>query len=585
MDTTSPKSRDRIRKAVIDEIRSSEASTLVLKSRLNELAPISRFPSEVLAGIFSLLSIRAWNEGEGISAWIHVTHVCRRWRETALNYPPLWTHINFTKLTSVGMAETLFRAKLGPLHLEAHLRKRSANRFEVIGRKLTDHISHTRHLRISGCDPSIVIKWLITPTPDLESLTLSYTGADHVTVPDNLFKCTAPSLTTLQLRDCNIDWKSPLLRGLRILKIHGMSAEAIPELNDWLDTLDEMTQLKELSVQLSTPRAPLADPLTSRTVTLPSLTHFKIFDFAKDCALALAHLVFPALTCLHVLVISHDQEGEDVRLVIPSIVQNACVVHDFEPIRSILIEDEKMYTDILTWTTPGADVQVHGSAISDNMSRSACFLFSARGDEWNSGVNSAIADAVLTLLPMNSVSTLSAQSKLDTSIGLNKGFWLKYASRLPLLEQARLDRTTAGGFWEMLAEDIPLDSDSPQLPMLTKLILCNVELSSKAIRQMRDTLIKRVEQGVPLENLDLSKSPAGKYAVKILSEIVVDVQKRGYEGKEYGRVLQNRDEFDDGRGIRYSDTDEDDSDTDEDEYEDEDDIYRARTMGLIVRIR
>ncbi|KAF8492738.1 hypothetical protein F5888DRAFT_1891575 [Russula emetica] len=499
MDTTSPESRDRLRQATFDDINSSEASTRALKSRYNELAPISRLPCEVLSAIFSFLSVFAWNDGSGLLAWIHVAHVCHRWRETALNHPRFWSHINFTKLTPVGVAEILSRAKMAPLHLKADSTKWDAAHFETFGRQLKAHISHTRHLKFSGYQLSNVVKQLVSPTPTLESLSLS-SALYRVIIPDNLFNCTAPGLTSLELESCNLSWKSPLLKSLRILEIIHLSANARPKLDDWLDALNEMPQLKELSLQSATPRASLADPLISRTVTLPSLTHFHIDAFAKDCALALAHLVLPTLTWLHVNVESHDWEGEDVLPVIPYVIRNVCVLQDSESIRSILIAGEQTCTEVLAWTTPGADVKVCGPYTLDDMSHSACLMFAAHGDEWDYGVDTAIFDAILTLLPMNSVSTLTAQNRTQ----LSKESWLSHASRLPLLEQARLVPTAVRAFKEMLAEDIPLDSDGPQLPMLTKLILLDVKLTVIRSFHLLDMLIERVEQGVPLEYLDLS---------------------------------------------------------------------------------
>ena len=282
-----------------------------------------------------------------------------------------------------------------------------------------------------------------------------------------------------------------------------------------------MSQLNELSLRSATPRAPLADPPISRTVTLPTLTHFYIDASAKDCALALGHLVLPTLTRLHVDVESHDREGEDVLLVIPYVVRNAHVLQDVEPIRSILIGGERKSTKILTWTTPGADVNVHRTNILDDMSRSACFLFAAKGYGWtrNCGAHAAIFDALLTLFPMNSVSTLTA----FYCTRLSREFWLRHASRLPLLEQASLIPHAVTAFMEMLAEDIPLDSDGPLLPMLTKLILISFTFTSIRTLRLRDTLIERVEQGVPLEYLDLRTCVAANRAVQLLAEIVVDV--------------------------------------------------------------
>jgi hypothetical protein len=313
--------------------------------------------------------------------------------------------------------------------------------------------------------------------------------------------------------------------------------------------------------------------------------------------------VLPSLTSLHVHVESRDREGEDVLLVIPYVVRNVSVLQDIEPIRSILIGDKGRDTEVLTWTTPGADVNIDGPAIQDNTSRSACFMFAAQGnDKWHIGVPTAIFDALLTLLLLNSVSTLTAQNHTL----LSKEFWLKHASRLPLLEQARLVPTAAKQFWEMLAEDIPLDSDGPQLPMLTKLILHEVPMNRATWRHLRDILIERVEQGVPLEYLDLRTCIAAKYAITKFAEIVVDVQKpvreesresfsKMFFSNMYGGIRnEDKDEFDDGRGAWYGDSDNDsyedgDSRCDEDgdsrcggdESEDEDEVDSGNhIMGL-----
>ena len=553
-DTTSLEPRGCLRQAIIGEvIDPSEASTRTLKFRHNELAPISRLPCELLATIFSFLSIFARNERSGALAWIYVTLVCRRWRETALNHPRLWSHINLTELTLVGMVEILSRSKMAPLNLEADSYKWDMKHCKAFERQLEAHISHTRHIKISGYHLSNVVKRLVSPTPILESLSLY--EVNYATIPDNLFNCTAPSLTSLKLHKCNITWKSPLLKGLRILEILGLSANARPELDDWLDSLNEMSQLKALSLRYATPRAPLVGLLISRTVTLPSLTYFYINAPAKDCALSLAHLVLPTLSRLHVDVESHDQEGEDVLLMIPYVVRNVCVLQNIEPIRSILIDCKRWCTEVFTWTTPGADVKVGGRTMN-GISRSACFLFSAKGLSWNYGVDAAIIDTLLTLLPTNSVSTLTTRY----GTRLSKEFWINHVPRLPLLEQARLVPTSVWAFWEMLAEDTP--PDGPRLPSLTRLILIDVTLTALRAYHLCNVLIKRVEQGIPLESLDLRTCIAAKLAIQLLAEIVVDMQEplgahpmeeffNWYEGICY----ENEVEFDDRQGPWCCDVD------------------------------
>src|SRR6266702_2393032 len=63
----------------------------------------------------------------------------------------------------------------------------------------------------------------------------------------------------------------------------------------------------------------------------------------------------------------------------------------------------------------------------------------------------------------------------------------------------------------------------PPLPSLTKLDLIDVALSARRTLRLCDAFMNRMEQGVPLEALDLSTCYATSRAVRLLSEIVVDV--------------------------------------------------------------
>jgi hypothetical protein len=399
----SPESCAHLRQAIDNEIDSFKESIRALKSRRNTLAPISRLPPETLATIFTFLSNSAWNERAIRLKWIRVTHVCRRWREAALDHPRLWSHINFTNLTAAGLAEILARAKMTPLHLEAIVGRPWSSQVEAFGKQLEAHISHTRHLSISGSFEAALVR-LLSSAPTLESLSLSHESrASNTVIPSNLFNCTTPNLTSLELDMCNISWKSPLLKGLRNLQIRDISEDARPKLEDWLDALNEMPNLKTLSLQHATPLAPRTSQLISgpsRTITLPFLTHFDIEAFTKDCALALAPLLMPALTWLRVDVDSFNEEGEDVQLVIPHIARNFYVLQDIEPIRSILIAGDQTCTRVRGWTLPHVDVEAGDLHTRGEISRSACLRFSAHGRRWSYGVDSAIFDTLLALLRM-----------------------------------------------------------------------------------------------------------------------------------------------------------------------------------------
>ena len=65
--------------------------------------------------------------------------------------------------------------------------------------------------------------------------------------------------------------------------------------------------------------------------------------------------------------------------------------------------------------------------------------------------------------------------------------------------------------------------ESTLLPSLKNIVLIESALSERRTLRLRDVLMKRVEQGVPLEMLDLGNCLATNRAIELLSEIVVDV--------------------------------------------------------------
>ena len=224
MDTSPATAQDHRRKAFDDEIKASEKVIRELKYCRNALAPISRLPPETLAEIFSLLSFSAGDYEYIVPGleWISVTHVCHRWREIALCSPYLWNHINFTRLTAAGFTEILARAKMSPLHIKVEITPWNEAQFNVFKRQLEAHISHTRHLSISGKFQAALerlLERLVSPAPALVSLSLaksSHPGRlPKFIIPDSLFNRTTPKLTRLKLIRCSIGWKSPLLKGLQ----------------------------------------------------------------------------------------------------------------------------------------------------------------------------------------------------------------------------------------------------------------------------------------------------------------------------------------------------------------------------------
>ena len=526
------------------EIKSLEAIIGGLKHRRNALAPISSLPTEVIEVIFSLLrapgtsSPSTLDEKPDNLAWLRVAHVCHQWREIALNQPLFWSHVDFTAVNSAGAAEILARAKTVPLHLEAKIPSGSWDdgRFNALRKELQDHVSSIRYLDFSAefVQLYLTIKVLTSPAPTLEYLSLS--RQDH---PDGgmemreflfytLFGDSTPRLSCLELSYCAISWESPLLRGLKHLRIDHTCIR--PSFSEWLDALDEMPQLKTLALLWSSPSAPEDAPIPSRverTVTLPSLTRFEISNITCDCGLALAHLILPALTSLYVEAASVNQDGSDVPGILPHVARHFNRLQYTKPLQSVFVRSNIKYIEVLAWTLPDIDINIELSDMKIDLPNefatpdimdSVQVAFSVDNLKWYPWVHTDVFDAIMAVLPLGSLVTLAVQKHTR----LDKQFWLRHVPQWPLLQYVRLAPPAAHGFREMLLEDDG-GREGPLLPSLTKLELFDTTLGARRTLHICDTLMERVERGVPLETLDLRTCVATSRAVELLSEIVVEV--------------------------------------------------------------
>ncbi|KAF8267401.1 hypothetical protein EI94DRAFT_1801738 [Lactarius quietus] len=262
-----------------------------------------------------------------------------------------------------------------------------------------------------------------------------------------------------------------------------------------------MPELKRLVLYWAIPKlyaCPTINPNTfniERTVTLPSLTHLDISAFAEDCALALAHFVLPALTIVsqHSLVMEEKQQN-------------------------CLTMSRKTPTDPRTPSLCRAC-----SSVAVRGSQNPCMAqawYGRWGDvgELRSRVEREILDIAIATLPLDSLVTLTAQRVTP----LDNQLWLRHTPRWSLLQRVRLAPPAARGFREMLLQDNS-GRECPLLPSLTTLDLIDAELSGPMTFSLCDILMKRVEQGVPLETLDLHTCRATSHAVRLLGEIVVNI--------------------------------------------------------------
>jgi hypothetical protein len=189
-----------IDKEIYEQLKVVDAAKQLLHSQLarrNALAPISILPPETLVRVFHFLVF----EDLG---WLRATHVCRFWRQVALDDSSLWATISSISANKELISEMLARARNAPLNINIFLDGTSG--LEVL-HMLPLHLSHTRELRLHG--PSMILPGSIPgichqEAPVLEHFELTVPMINFpITSQDfggtTLFKGQAPRLRTFSL--------------------------------------------------------------------------------------------------------------------------------------------------------------------------------------------------------------------------------------------------------------------------------------------------------------------------------------------------------------------------------------------------
>ncbi|KAF8971187.1 hypothetical protein BDZ97DRAFT_2071437 [Flammula alnicola] len=233
---------------------------LQLKHIQNALSPASSIPPEVLCDIFTF--VKAANTGKlhpdemfGPRAleWVRVTHVCRWWRDVALDASWLWTDIT---LASRRWAEKMFvRSKEAPLIIYAH--------FGVLICSgpiyIPQHVARIRELNILGNGGNVLHMYrflsrtttITTTPPPIHTLRISYNGELEDNLPflisDSMFK--ANGLRRLSLKGCKVDWDASFFPGLTHLRLHNIPFDSLFGPSEFLAILQRLPLLESLDAR------------------------------------------------------------------------------------------------------------------------------------------------------------------------------------------------------------------------------------------------------------------------------------------------------------------------------------------------
>ncbi|KAG9222123.1 hypothetical protein CCMSSC00406_0009574 [Pleurotus cornucopiae] len=179
------------------KIKAHFAEIRVLREQRNaDCSKTRKIPTELLATIFGALDC-------DYKHWIVATHVCRTWRNTALNDPTLWA--DFTFLPRRWIPEVLARSKTALLRV----RHRDPQGAELTS--FFDYIvEHPERIKILEIERGAFVNRLTKPAPYLEYLSVD----TEVPFPPDFLGGLAPRLKTIRCRDLppEASWLSNLTR-------------------------------------------------------------------------------------------------------------------------------------------------------------------------------------------------------------------------------------------------------------------------------------------------------------------------------------------------------------------------------------
>ena len=288
-----------VARSIIDrDIAQLEESIRALKSRRNELSPISSLPPEVLYTIFSFIDDRTSRSFR----WINFSQVSRHWRSLALNSPKLWT--NLPLCNSRWTQEMLTRSKMAELTIRIDLSYQPKSIFETMKLCLS-HMKHIGELNISGISGTRlkeVFQDLPKFAPQLHTLRIARClGGEAFTIHE-YFLCDAERLQCIDLANCEISWDSRLLTSLTRLTLHhSLGEKANSSFIHFLYALQRMPALTHLDLEDSIPHESGGQSVYP-AVDLPSLQVLCIWSSVDALTTALHHITFPysavlKLTC------------------------------------------------------------------------------------------------------------------------------------------------------------------------------------------------------------------------------------------------------------------------------------------------
>jgi F-box-like len=532
---------DEMRSIIDRDIARLEERIRALKSRRNELSPISRLPAEILCNIFSL-SI-SWSP----QSWTNFSQVSQHWRSLALSAPELWTDIPLGY--SRWAEEMLIRSK------EAKLTIRCSGiylKHIATVRSCLYEMNRVEEIALGPLPESMleeIFRDLPRSAPQLHTLRISTGYFSETAFPIHEdFLYDTERLKCVELNNCKISWDSRLLTGLTRLTIEvGDFLEMNSSINQFLHALQRMPALTDLHLEDSIPDDS-ESPSTYPFVDLPCLRVLRISSGVGPLTTVLRHITFPRSAILNLTC----KETQSTQI-------------DFSNFLSVLATSTKLSSLVIRSLSLRAlgGIQTHSlkfclwttAFIQD------CFpcppMYSTKLQlvlTWPSSQTHASNHVKALTCAFDAINlpflTQFQISTLDLNY-IDSQTWVKTFGKLPLLERVCLQGYVSHSFLDALiykteaAEKSKTAYHNVSFPNLRYIHLEGAVFFPKSSRSLSvdmllDCLMERYERNAAVQVLRLDDCCSiASYDVERLKEIVVDVI---WDGVEQQKSLEDSEE-------------------------------------------
>lgn len=555
--------------AIEKEIDAARAHITSLLMHRNSLTPVFLLPSELLARIFHFHSLEEppWH-GVNRLGWIKATHVCRHWRQVALDHASLWARISGFPNSTKWITEQLSRARTSPLVIDI-----SGNPTPETISYFPSHFPHTRELRLRGLrkEHFTVIKELCAlEAPDLEHFELGVSVENPLTAQSflcaSLFQGNAPKLRALALCQVRVPWSFFPRCQFTQLKIvlceeEWNEAPSPESLEQLMDVLANCPNLEVLVLENCLPSI-LSQYINKRTVHLPRLSQLTLTGSISRVVRFFEALNMPSSTKLNLHCVVENCFGNQGCLLIPLVFShfNRSPLVTFRSFRAAINHLERSLEIVASTATPVSTISP--SAIFDSDPEGdppeLSLLFVAHSEF---GQFENILERACGMLPIAEVEYLSVSAP-DSFHSLNWGDLFRKCAKVSTIEASGHGTTTLlqtitppkapykpnknkgkkKGQGKKEVPSQPVDNApvcAPIFPKLTSLLLKKFDFSESVPRvgivyNVLMTVIKRRKgRKVPLKTLSIDRSILCQQHASALEKLVPEFHWSGEEAMSF----------------------------------------------------